>query len=60
MGFMKDCISEGWQSQGKWMSERPSHKGHERNNGVPTHKERTVTLLFATYYTLLPTVCAKR
>lgn len=42
------------------MSERPSHKGHERNNGVPTHKERTVTLLFATYYTLFPTVCAKR
>lgn len=37
MGFMKDCISEGWQSQGKWMSERSSHKGHERNIGVPSH-----------------------
>lgn len=47
--FMKDCISDGWQSQGSWMSERPSHKGQERNNGVPTHKERTLTLLIATY-----------
>lgn len=37
IAFMKDCISEGWQSQGSRMSEGPSHKGWEKNNGIPPH-----------------------
>lgn len=61
MGFMGDCISEGWQSQGSWKSERgeserPSYKGQARNDG----EEHTLTLLFATYYTLFPAICAKK
>lgn len=39
-------------------SERPSHKGRARNNGVPPHEEHTLTLEFSTQYTLFPsTVC---
>lgn len=59
--FMGDCISEGWQSQGSWKSERrerPSHKGQVRNNGVPAREEHTLTLLFTTY-TIPHYVCIK-
>ena len=60
---MGDCISEGWQSQGSWKSERteserPSLKGQARNNAVGAREKHTPALLFATYCMLLPTMCA--